>query len=136
MVPVDVAERLREFVPPPPEEELKTLEEAVPLSEDAPLRKVETEHVAQQELFAILRLADTGKVQVSDKTKRPSAKGVAAVQGVLVDGDFYPPEERKKKWESEIGPIRAFAWPLILQVAGCYLPRYGGCTGRETYVVF
>jgi hypothetical protein len=117
-LPMDVAERLREFVPPPPEEELQTLDEPVSWGEDESLRTVETERVAQQELFAVLRLVDMGRVQVSDKTKRPSAKGTAAVFEVLVGGDFYPPEERRHRWESEMGPIRAFAWPLILQVAG------------------
>jgi len=49
---------------------------------------------------------------------RPSAKGMAAIREVLVGGDFYPSEEREHTWQQEIGPIRAFAWPLLVQAAG------------------
>jgi hypothetical protein len=58
-------------------------------------------------LQTVLRLIDRGVVAVSDKTSQPSAATVKAVAEVLRDGDFFE--------DSEIGPIRAFAWPLLVQ---------------------
>ncbi|MEW6488528.1 MAG: hypothetical protein AB1578_11530 [Thermodesulfobacteriota bacterium] len=118
----ELAERLRRLVPPPRREELKTLDE--PASQTAgeleePLRLHDGERVARQELFAVLRLVDRGKVQVSDKTGKPSAKGLAEVGAALVGGDFYGPEDEPgHRWAGVIGPIRAFAWPLLLQAGG------------------
>ena len=70
----------------------------------------ERERAAHAELAAVLRLVDAGKVAVSDKTRRPTSAAVRAVTSVLDTGDFYADEE--------IGPIRAFAWPLLVQAAG------------------
>lgn len=117
-IPNDLADRLRRFVPPPRKEELQSVDQPVALNDEVPLLVAETERTAQQELFAVLRLIDMGKVQVSDKTKRPSTKGLAAVHEVLVGGDFLAECKPKDKWAQEIGPIRAFAWPLIVQAAG------------------
>jgi len=90
----------------------------VPANQDLPLTVVDTEQAATQEIFAVLQLVDMGRIQVSAQTRRPSAKGMAAIREVLVGGDFYLSEEREHKWQQENGPIRAFAWPLLLQAAG------------------
>ena len=79
-------------------------------TESAQLVVDERERAAHAELAAVLRLIDAGKVTVSDKTRRPTSAAVRAVTGVLDTGDFYADEE--------IGPIRAFAWPLLVQAAG------------------
>lgn len=123
-VPLDLAEQLRELVPPPPREEVRTHDDPVPLFDGEPLRVVETERAAQQELFAVLRLVDQGKVIVSDRTRRPSAKTVRAVTEVLCGGDFYGPDEQTTEWGAEIGAIRPFAWPLLIQ--GARLARRSG----------
>ncbi|MBI5446543.1 MAG: helicase-associated domain-containing protein [Deltaproteobacteria bacterium] len=121
-VPPDLAERLRTFVPKPRGEQLTTLDE--PFSKAAeelgePLRLHDAERTIRQELFAVLRLVDRGKVQVSDKTKKPSTKGVAEIGATLAGGDFYgPDDEPESRWAGTVGPIRAFAWPLLLQVGG------------------
>lgn len=117
-VPEELAARLAEFVPPPREEVIESAEEPVPASRERPLKVAQTERTAQRELLAVLRRVDTRPLQVSDKTKRPSKKGVAAVTGILEGGDFYAPAEQKTEWGSEIGSIRAFAWPLIVRAAG------------------
>jgi Helicase conserved C-terminal domain len=67
----------------------------------------ETEHDARTDLAAVLQLAAAGRLRCSDKTKRPSAVTVRALGEVLTGGDFYEDE-----------PIRAFAWPLLLQACG------------------
>ena len=113
-IPADLATRLRTFVPEPRKEVLGCLDEPVSVNDGLPLTVVDTEQAATQELFAVLQLVDMGKIQVSAQTRRPSAKGMVAIREVLVGGDFYPSEEREHTWQQEIGPIRAFAWPLIV----------------------
>ena len=78
----------------------------------------ETEDAATREIFSVLQLVDRGGVPVSAQTRRPAQKGVDAVREVLVGGDFYPAAERTSRWHADIGPIRAYAWPLIVQAAG------------------
>ncbi len=70
----------------------------------------ETEFAAPLNLEAVLYLAESGKLRVSAKTRRPSAATVNAISQVLVGGDFLPCEK--------YGGIQAFAWPLLLQAAG------------------
>src|SRR5207249_6304967 len=77
------------------------------------------ERTAQWELLSVLRLIDAGKVAVSDKTRRPSSSALEAVGSVLEGGDYYPHVPVENKWDDEnAGPIRAFAWPLLIQAGG------------------
>jgi hypothetical protein len=117
-IPADLATRLLAFVPEPRQEVLGCLDAPVSVNDDLPLIVVDREQAATQELFSVLQLVDNGKIQVSAQTRRPSAKGMAAIREMLLGGDFYPSDEREQTWQQEIGPIRAFAWPLIVQTAG------------------
>ncbi|WP_409474612.1 hypothetical protein [Streptomyces sp. HC307] len=65
-----------------------------------------TEQGARAELAAVLQLAAAGRLRCSDKTRPPSAATIRTVSEVLGGGDFYEGE-----------PLRAFAWPLLLQAA-------------------
>jgi hypothetical protein len=86
---------------------------------DVPLTVRETERGAQHDLLAVLRLIDAGKVRASATTRRVTAAGAREVADVLQGGDFYSLEETLHGWDDEtIGPIKAFAWPLIVQDAG------------------
>jgi hypothetical protein len=93
--------------------------------ERIPLVKRDTERAAGQDLQTVLRLIDKGRVAVSDKTFQPSGATTDELAPLLRDGDFYepPPEEKsqgkkmKRQPEDEIGPVKAFAWPLIAQAA-------------------
>jgi hypothetical protein len=132
VIPDDLLARLREFVPCPLEAALESLDdlpaeieqrgeyfdyearERRAWSEAVPLAVAERERGAAAELAAVLRLVDAGKVAVSDKTRRPTGAAVRAVAGVLDAGDFYADAAEK----CEVGPIRAFAWPLLVQAAG------------------
>jgi hypothetical protein len=124
VMPTDLKERLKAFVPPPVETKIKTVEKIPPAfdrtkeegTEEAPLIVHETERTAQRELLSVLRLVDAGKVAVSDKTRRASAAAIEAITAVLEGGDYYPRLPVTDKWHDEnVGPIRAFAWPLLIQ---------------------
>lgn len=36
----------------------------------------------------------------------------------LAGGDYYTGEVKQNPWDQEIGPIKAFAWPMLLQAGG------------------
>ena len=137
VMPDDLKARLKTFVPKPAAVKIKTLSELpaaydLPWSrwnpktrtkekgtEEVPLAVQQTELTSQRELLSILRLIDSGKVSVSDKTRRPSAVTITAITNVLEGGDYYPVLPVKSKWHDEnTGPIRAFAWPLLVQAGG------------------
>lgn len=83
-----------------------------------PIERRNTEQDALSEVLIVLRLADQGKLAVSDKTALPGAATLRELGAVLSQGDFYPPEEKTERWEQAIGPIKAYAWALLLQAAG------------------
>ncbi|GAA0398819.1 hypothetical protein GCM10009541_47320 [Micromonospora gifhornensis] len=66
-----------------------------------------TERYAAEDVHAVLRLCDSGRLRCSEKTRRPAAATVVEVARTLSSGDFYPDE-----------PIAAFAWPLLVQAGG------------------
>ncbi|MDZ7752691.1 MAG: helicase-associated domain-containing protein [Gammaproteobacteria bacterium] len=137
VMPDDLKARLKAFVPKPETAKVKTLSE-VPAAYDlpwsrwnsetrtkekgteaVPLAVHQTEYTAQRELLSVLRLIDSGKVTVSDKTRRPSAATIKTITNILEGGDYYPVVLVTSKWHDEnAGPIRAFAWPLIVQAGG------------------
>ena len=137
VMPADLKGRLRAFVPAPPAPTIKALEQLPALYkrpfkrwntstakpehgiESIPLMVRETERSAQRELLSLLRLVDAGKVGVSDKTRKASAVTLDAIAAVLEGGDYYPFVPPKDKWHDEnAGPIRSFAWPLLIQAGG------------------
>ena len=80
-----------------------------------PIIRSDTEHAAQQDVQTVLRLIDKGKVAVSDKTLLPSAATMTEVVSVLRGGDFYDLKAKQDKWQQVVGPIKGFAWPLLVQ---------------------
>jgi hypothetical protein len=137
VMPDDLKERLEAFVPPPVAATVKSLEELPPAyerpferwnartkkqehgTEPVPLTVRETERSAQRELLSVLRLVDAGKVAVSDTTRRASAATIEAITDVLEGGDYYPFVPTTDRWHDEnAGPMRAFAWPLLIQAGG------------------
>jgi hypothetical protein len=70
-------------------------------------------------LLSVLRLVDAGKVAVGDTTRRASASTIEAIKAILDGGDYYPHLPPTNKWFDENpGPIRAFAWPMLIQAGG------------------
>ncbi len=135
-MPRDLKEQLKVFVPPPRAVQIRTVDEPPDTVSQTryeynyttyerkqyiaaiPVVRCETERVAQHDVHAVLRLIGTGKIRASDKTKRVTAAGARAITEVLQGGDFYPPDEASDVYRTDPGPIKAFAWPLILQSAG------------------
>jgi hypothetical protein len=137
VMPADLKARLKQFVPPPRDTVIATLDRlpptyAIPFerwnqetrtreqaTEEAPLAVHETELAAQRELISVLRLVDAGKVAVSERTRRASGATIDAITAILDRGDYYPRVPVENKWYDEnAGPIRAFAWPLLVQAGG------------------
>jgi len=137
VMPDDLKERLRTFVPPPVEAKVKILDQLPPTydvpferwnpqqrTRDKGIEKValtihERERSAQREALSVLRLVDAGKVAVSATTRRASGATMDAITAILEGGDYYPRVPPKNEWHDEsAGPIRAFAWPLLMQAGG------------------
>ena len=135
-LPSDLRSMLQSFVPEPEAPAVKTtdeLPEAVDEAgpswqfrdgkrkrEEVLLRQRLTATTAPRELTTMLRLVEADKVRVSEKTRKPSQATVDTIVTLLIDGDFYPAEERIEYAKATGGDlaIRAFAWPCILQAAG------------------
>jgi hypothetical protein len=137
VMPADLKARLKAFVPAPRQTTIAALDQLPPAYdrpferwnekerkrepgiEIVPLAVHERELAAQREMISILRLVDAGKVSVSDKTRRASASTIEAITAILDGGDYYPHVPAGNKWYDEnAGPIRAFAWPLLIQAGG------------------
>ncbi|MFH1006090.1 MAG: hypothetical protein V1800_01145 [Candidatus Latescibacterota bacterium] len=135
-IPRDLKRRLMEFVPPPRTGQVRTVD-APPdtvtqsryeydfaagkrndFTEEVSVIRCETERMAGHDLHAVLRLIDAGKVRASEKTKRVSGAGATTISKLLQGGDFFPPEEEPNTHQTDPGPMKAFAWPVILQSAG------------------
>jgi hypothetical protein len=88
-------------------------------TEAVPIVRREMDQAALRDVTAVLRLVDAGKVPVSEKNHTPKPAAVKTITAVLDGGDFFPEDEKPKSvdgWEYETaGPIRAFAWPMLLQ---------------------
>ncbi len=85
--------------------------------EQIPVTRRDTERAAVQDVQTVLRLIDQGKVAVSDKTLQASRATTTDIADVLRDGDFFTWDPKAKKSEQAVGPIKAFAWPLLVQAA-------------------
>lgn len=139
VMPNDLKVRLRAFVPPPQVDAVKGFEDLpdaverpydakvprpglrshAPETETVALTVRESESPARRELLAMLRLVDMGRIAVSESTRRPTSTTLAAVTSVLEGGDYYPLITHQGKLNDENGgPMRAFAWPMLLQAAG------------------
>lgn len=114
-VPADLCSNLLSFVPEPASVRLDSSEAP---ATGAGLTERLTEHEALQEVVLMLRGIEQLRIAVSDKTALPSSSTLKALAERLVGGDFYPVLEKTDKYDQTIGPIKAFAWPMLLQAAG------------------
>lgn len=124
VLPSDIRAQLAGFVPVPPENTLRTLEGEPPSlfksedDEEVKVRLCYTEQEAQSNLILMLRSIEQGKLSASAKTGMPSASSQNTISTLLVEGDFYQDSEPQSKDSTPIGPIKAVAWPLLLQAGG------------------
>jgi hypothetical protein len=68
----------------------------------------------------VLRLVREGKLRVGDKTGLASTTSMKVIEGVLSGGDFYSPDQSNELIDDAtdaVGPVKSFAWPLLLQAA-------------------
>ena len=143
-IPYDLEEELLKFVTEPKEATLddagETVQNHVKLrvqrynyitkeketeEYEIPLASCETQLAATKDFAVVLRLIQSGKVAVSDKTALPTTGSVKAIASILQGGDFYNEEERQitlakdsdydDEVFAEIGSIKPFAWIMIAQ---------------------
>lgn len=117
-VPADLRESLLVWVPKPADVRLDSSDTA-PGGEGLTERL--TEHEALQEVVVMLRTFEKARLTVSEKTALPSSSTLKLLAESLVGGDLYPVVEKTDKWDQTIGPIKAFAWPMLLQASGLAL---------------
>lgn len=139
VMPDNLRRHLSAFVPPPRQTELNIAEEppktfvlhkqrwnpqtrkSEPVTEELPIERREMEYAAVHDLQAVLHLIDLGKVAVSDKTRLPGAATIKAITELLLGGDYYDdaaPSAEQNKFFEKVGPMRAFAWPVLVQAGG------------------
>lgn len=119
MIPADLRAELTSFVPAPAPNALATVDDLPASCNGVPLTMRRTESDAMLELIVMLRTVDQGLIVVSDKTALPGKSALQLLTGKLADGDFYEADPAgKDKWSQQIGPIKALAWPLLVQAAG------------------
>lgn len=87
----------------------------VDVDEEIPIVKLDTQRPALQDVLSVLRIIDSGKINVSNKTMRTTEAGARTIATILEHGDYYL--SGKDSSDNEIGFIKAFAWPLIVQSA-------------------
>ena len=126
IIPDELASFLIEFVPPPPETMVATQNE-LPQSVDrmestspeetvkVDLIQRETEQAAAQDLVAVMRLIELGKISVSATTLRPTAASVKRISEQLSGGDYFEPEKKEKGGLPAVENIKAYAWPWLMQ---------------------
>ena len=122
-IPADLRDHLQTFVPQPVP---LSMQSTATLADKPGLTVRLTEREALQETVIMLRTIEQARIQVGEKTALPSTLSLRLFGEKLAGGDFYPwGDEKKNKWDQEVGPIKAFAWPMLLQAGGLAI-RAGG----------
>jgi hypothetical protein len=117
-VPIDLHPVLKAFVSPPEPARIASVEALPPAINEAKITVRLTERDALVDLAVMLRLVEQGKIQVGDKTSLPTASTLRFLADRVAGGDFYSDDEPKDTRRQRIGPVKAFAWPMLLQAAG------------------
>lgn len=117
-LPDDLLPRLRALVPPPEPVRLVSADSVPEALDETPVVVRTMEVEATEDLPLMLRLAEQGKLKVSDKTGQPGRAALALLSERLTGGDFYVDQPKENDWDQEVGPIKAFGWPLLLQAGG------------------
>lgn len=125
VIPRELQERLHHFVPEPTPIILVTTKNLPSTKNNSSINRSDTENSALQDLKSILRLISQGKVSVSNKTFRASKATTKTIAKVLRNGDFYS-QAGAHSFDEEIGPIKSFAWPLLIQAT-----KFAGVQGSK-----
>ena len=124
-LPDDLRAPLQAFVARPAGNVLRTVATLPDTCNEMPLQLRQTEQEALSDLALMLRLIDQGQISVSEKTGLPNAATTRLLTEKLCGGDYYDADEAAKVasskaylYSDEIGAIKAFSWPILLQAAG------------------
>ena len=127
-IPIELRDRLTKLLPKPEEDRVAvTAEDALPATVEVgrnigelPVYRRNMELAAHQDLYTVLRLIDQGRISVSEKTHVASAASMNRISAELYGGDFFSEqdEDHKDLYKDRLSPIRAFAWPLLVQTGG------------------
>lgn len=119
MIPQDVAHQLRQFVKRPAVLHVKTLDKPV---EEKGLVVVDTEYEAVYSVTALLRLAEQGKLKISEKTGVVTKAVSATVLKQLNISDYYTDEIAfpTGRYDQAIGNVKPIGWLRMLEVAGLF----------------
>lgn len=142
VLPKDLGQKLKQFVPPPEPFRLSICDDLpdtvelvrkqfdfgqrkqVTTRQAIPIQNRAMEQAAIQDLNALLRLIQLGKISVSEKTLMPSKASLAAIAPSLHQGDYYDEtNELEDDTSSTIGPIRSFAWVMLIQAGKLASPN-------------
>ncbi len=123
-IPLDLLEKLQKIVPQPKEDQIMYFDEEpydkytkMYFVEDEGLFVRNTAHAALENLNTLLTLAEDKKIRISAKTGRGTTATIKKIDSLLYEGDWFQDEETGEA-DKEIGPMQAFAWPLLLQGGG------------------
>ena len=105
-IPPDLLAKLENIVKKPRPETIKYC--TLPDTGDLMVRK--TDHDACINLNTLLTMVKEKQIKVSKTTGKATAAQVKKIGARLNSGDFFD--------DDDIGPIQAFAWPLLLQAGG------------------
>jgi hypothetical protein len=119
MMPKDVAQRLRQFVKRPAALKVKTMNE--PVAEEG-LLVVDTEFEAVHCVTALLRLADQGKLKITQKTGMVSKAVSKTVLEKLCIDDYYSEKVAfpTGKYDQVIGNIKPIGWLRMIETASLF----------------
>lgn len=127
-IPVELRDRLKKLLPRPEQDRvtvtgsdaLPTTVEGCSDSGELPVYRRNMELAAHQDLYTVLRLIDQGGISVSEKTHIASAASMNRISAELYERDFFAEEDEDKDdfYKDKLSPMRAYAWPLIVQAGG------------------
>lgn len=113
----EIASKLRDFVDKPDAYRLTTVDELPDECNNEVLVVRHRERNALTELALLLNSVEKGKIRVSEKTGLPGKATTDHLSEQLPRGDDYHGREKRDEWDNDIGAIRAFSWPLLLQAS-------------------
>ncbi len=127
-IPTEVRDQLAKLLPEPQRDRVAVTESdalpaAVAVGHDGrklPMHRRNMELAAHQDLYTVLRLIDQGKISVSEKTLIATAAGMNSISAELYEGDFFSEEDEEidSRDKDRLSPMRAYAWPLLVQAGG------------------
>ena len=125
-----IAERLRSLLPEPAEVAVKLVEGELPeMHAGRPVHVYSGERIVFHELRRVLGLAQAGKLAVTAKRAAPTDACIRRIGEALMlpDLDLEEPEKERAQWYRypEAGPVRAYAWGIVVQQCGWCKPTGG-----------